>query len=89
MPAHVQVQDISAVGGQNITRKRHEPRIRCGNSKDRLYIVCNKWVQGKTETCGQHRQEVNLAPFKPVFLKLFRLRTGLANISEGACPNFG
>jgi len=32
MSAHVQVQDISAVGGQNITRKRHEPAIKTGRT---------------------------------------------------------
>jgi hypothetical protein len=33
-------------------------------------------------------QSNNLAPFEPNFFKLFRHRTGLANIFEDTCPNF-
>lgn len=38
---------------------------------------------------GHPGQTNNLMPPKPKFFRLFRPRTGLANISKGGCPNWG
>ena len=39
--------------------------------------------------CAQDRPEVSGRLFKPVFFQLFWLKTGLAKLIEGACPNCG
>jgi len=41
MPEHVQVQDISAVGGQNITRKRHGPAIKTRSPTGNMSMQMN------------------------------------------------
>ena len=41
MPVHVQVQDISAVDGQNITRKRHGPAIKTGSPTGNISMQMN------------------------------------------------
>jgi len=41
MQAHVQVQDISAVGGQNITRNRHGPAIKTGSPTGNMSMQMN------------------------------------------------
>ena len=39
------------------------------------------YLQGRSETCGRHRQ--------PTFFENFQFRTGLEKHFEGACPNCG
>jgi hypothetical protein len=46
-------------------------------------------VQGRPETCGRAGQPNNSGPFKPIFFKRFRPKTGLTNFFEVACPNCG
>ena len=67
---------------REVTRLLQNPRI----MNDVQFAVCRAGV--KRDRRWQTRLII-LYPFKPIFFKLLRPKTGLANIFEDACPNCG
>jgi len=67
---------------REVTRLLQNPRI----MNNVQFAVCRAGV--KRDRRWQTRLII-LYPFKPIFFKPFRFRTGLATLSEGGCPNCG
>jgi len=58
-------------------------------SMSRVWLRKLSGTQPGQRLVGAPGRLIIWCPFKPIFYKVFRSRTGLAKLLEGACPNRG